>query len=49
MLQQVADTMHEEAWNEYRPDNMQIWDDIPSIIFQLDGTFTHTFIVWGKS
>jgi len=33
MLQQVADTSHWEAWNEYHQDNIQTWDDIPSIVF----------------
>jgi len=49
MLQQVADTTFWEAWNEYRSDNMQTWYDILSIVFWLDGTLIHTFIVWGKS
>jgi len=45
MLQQVADTTYKEAWNEYRPDNMQTWDDILSIVFQLDRASTHIFTV----
>jgi hypothetical protein len=45
MLQQLADTTHWEAWNEYRQDNMQTWDDIPSIVFWLDGASTYIFIV----
>jgi hypothetical protein len=49
MLQQVADTTSWEAWNEYRSDNMQTWYDILSIVFWLNRTFIHTFIVWGKS
>jgi hypothetical protein len=49
MLQQVIDTTHGEAWNKYRLDNMQIWDNIPSIIFWLDKEFTYTFTIWGKS
>jgi hypothetical protein len=49
MLQQVAETTYREAWNEYCLDNMQTWDDIPSIIFQLDGASTHIFIIWYKS
>jgi len=49
MFHQVADTTHGDAWNEYRPDNIQTWDDIPSIVFLLDGVSTHAFIVWDKS
>jgi hypothetical protein len=45
MLQQVVDKTHWEAWNKYRPDNMQTWDDILFIIFWLDGASTDTFII----
>jgi hypothetical protein len=33
MLQQIECWTHWKTWNEYRRDNMQTWDDIPSIIF----------------
>jgi len=33
MLQQVADTSHWEAWNKYRRDNIQTWDNIPPLFF----------------
>jgi hypothetical protein len=46
MLQQVADITYGEIWNEYRQDNMQTWDDIPSIVFWLHGASTHIFTVW---
>jgi len=29
--------------------NMQTWDDIPPIIFWLNGASTRTFTIWGKS
>jgi len=31
MLQKVKYWSHWKAWNEYLRDNMQIWDDIPSV------------------
>jgi hypothetical protein len=33
LVEQVADMTHWEVWNEYHLDNIQTWDDIPSIIF----------------
>jgi hypothetical protein len=49
MLQQVTYITHEEAWNEYHPNNMQTWDDIFSIIFWLDGASTYIFTIYDKS
>jgi hypothetical protein len=44
-----ADTIYRDVWNEYRPNNLQTWDDILFIILLLNEATTHTSIIWGKN
>jgi len=34
-----------EAWNKYRPNNLDNWDDISYVFLRLNGAYTYTSIV----